>query len=73
MGLIGCPEKTVRNYHYSLRNNPEERSSPLPEHRSHHHPSKKQAVLLTENEVLMTLKDIQRGAGDSVILKSRVV
>jgi hypothetical protein len=23
----GCPEKSVRNYHYSLRNNPEERSS----------------------------------------------
>jgi len=27
MGPIGCPEKSVRNYHYSLRNNPEERSS----------------------------------------------
>jgi len=24
MGLIGCPETSVRNYHYSLRNNPEE-------------------------------------------------
>jgi hypothetical protein len=23
---IGCPEKSVRNYHYSLRNNPEARS-----------------------------------------------
>jgi hypothetical protein len=23
----GCPETSVRNYHYSLRNNPEERSS----------------------------------------------
>jgi len=22
---IGCPEKSVLNYHYSLRNNPEER------------------------------------------------
>jgi len=24
-----CPETSVRNYHYSLRNNPEQRSSPL--------------------------------------------
>jgi len=24
---IGCPETSVRNYHYSLRNNPEDRSS----------------------------------------------
>jgi hypothetical protein len=29
MGLTGCPETPVRNYHYSLRNNPEERSSYL--------------------------------------------
>ena len=29
MGLIGCPETSVRNYHYSLRNNPEERISHL--------------------------------------------
>ena len=29
MGPIGCPETSVRNYHYSLRNNPEERSSHL--------------------------------------------
>jgi hypothetical protein len=27
MGPIGCPETSVRNYRYSLRNNPEERSS----------------------------------------------
>jgi len=26
MGPIGCPETSVRNYHYLLRNNPEERS-----------------------------------------------
>ena len=26
---IGCPEASVRNYHYSPRNNPEERSSHL--------------------------------------------
>ena len=26
---IGCPETSVTNYHYSLRNNPEERSSHL--------------------------------------------
>jgi len=26
MGPIGCPETPVRNYHYWLRNNPEERS-----------------------------------------------
>jgi len=26
MGPIGCPEASVRNYHYSLRNNPEARS-----------------------------------------------
>ena len=25
MGPIGCPETSVRNYHYSLRNNPDER------------------------------------------------
>ena len=27
MGQIGTPETSVRNYRYSLRNNPEERSS----------------------------------------------
>jgi hypothetical protein len=27
MGPIGCPETSVRNYHYSLHNNPKERSS----------------------------------------------
>jgi hypothetical protein len=27
MGPIGCAETAVRNYHYSLRNNPEERRS----------------------------------------------
>jgi hypothetical protein len=26
-GPIGCPETSVRNYYYSLLNNPEERSS----------------------------------------------
>jgi hypothetical protein len=29
MGPIGCPEMSVRNYHYWLRNNPEECSSQL--------------------------------------------
>ena len=29
MGLIDCPEMSVRNYHYSLRYNPEECSSHL--------------------------------------------
>jgi hypothetical protein len=29
MGPTGCPETSVGNYHYSLRNNPEERSSHL--------------------------------------------
>jgi hypothetical protein len=29
MGLIGCPETSGRNYHYLLRNNPEECSSEL--------------------------------------------
>jgi len=29
MGPIGCPETSVINYHYSLRNNPQERSSQL--------------------------------------------
>jgi hypothetical protein len=29
MGPTGCPESSVRNYHYWLRNNPEERSSDL--------------------------------------------
>ena len=27
MGRIGCPETSVRNYHYSLRNNPDKRGS----------------------------------------------
>ena len=27
MGRIGCPETSVKNYHYSLRNNPEQRRS----------------------------------------------
>ena len=31
LGPIGCPETSVRNYHYSLRNNPEEHSSHLVE------------------------------------------
>jgi hypothetical protein len=26
MGPSGCPETSIRNYHCSLRNNPEERS-----------------------------------------------
>jgi len=30
MGPVVCPEPSVRNYHYSLRNNPEERSCQLP-------------------------------------------
>ena len=30
MRPIGCPETSVRNYHYALRNNPEERSPHLP-------------------------------------------
>jgi hypothetical protein len=29
MRPTGCPETSVRNYYYSLRNNPEERSSVL--------------------------------------------
>jgi len=29
MAPIGCPKTSVRNYHYSLRNNPEERNSQL--------------------------------------------
>ena len=29
MGQIGCPETSVRNYYYSLRNTPEERNSQL--------------------------------------------
>jgi len=29
MGPIGCPETSVKNYHYMLRNNPEERISHL--------------------------------------------
>jgi len=28
MEPIGCPETSVKNYHYSLCNEPEERSSP---------------------------------------------
>jgi hypothetical protein len=27
MGPIGSPETSVRDYHYSMRNDPEERSS----------------------------------------------
>jgi len=29
MGRMSCLEMPARNYHYSLRNSPEERSSPL--------------------------------------------
>jgi hypothetical protein len=29
IGPIGCPETSARNYHHSLRNSPEERSSHL--------------------------------------------
>ena len=28
-GPIGCPETSVRNYHYSMRNDPEEQSAHL--------------------------------------------
>jgi hypothetical protein len=31
MEPIGCPETSVRNYHYWLRNNPEERNSQVPQ------------------------------------------
>jgi hypothetical protein len=34
MGPIDCPETSVRNYYYSLRNNPEELSSHLLRDRS---------------------------------------
>ena len=27
MGPVGCPNTSVKNYHYSLHNNPEEHSS----------------------------------------------
>jgi len=27
MGTVGCPKTSVRNYHYLLGKNPEERSS----------------------------------------------
>jgi len=27
MGPTGCPETSIINYHYSLRNNPEDHSS----------------------------------------------
>ena len=30
MGPIGCPQMSVRRYHYSLRNDPEEHSCNLP-------------------------------------------
>jgi len=29
LGLVGCPETSVRNYHYTQRNIPEERRSHL--------------------------------------------
>ena len=29
MGPVGCPETSIRNYDYSLRNDPEERRSHL--------------------------------------------
>ena len=29
MGMTGCPKMFVRNYHYSLPNNPDEQSSQL--------------------------------------------
>jgi hypothetical protein len=29
MGTIDCPETSAKNYHYLLRNNPEERGSQL--------------------------------------------
>jgi len=29
MGPIGCPEMSVQNYHFTLRNTPEERRSHL--------------------------------------------
>jgi hypothetical protein len=29
MGSIGCPQMSLRNYHYLLSNNPEQRSSRL--------------------------------------------
>ena len=32
MGQRNCPETSVRNYHYMLHNNPEERSSHVPKY-----------------------------------------
>ena len=29
LGLVGFTEASVRNYHYTLRNSPEEHSSPI--------------------------------------------
>jgi len=45
MGPIGCPEMSVRIYHYSLRNNPEERSS------QENKPSGMASATCTEGEI----------------------
>jgi len=56
MGPIGCPETSVRNYLYSLRNNPEERSSQLLRHGS-----LKSRLIQLLSKTLFILRQIRRG------------
>jgi len=49
MGPIGCPETSVRNYHYSLRNNPEERSPGYLAAEARNHATTDSVLYLTNN------------------------
>ena len=50
MGPIGCPETSVRNYHYSLRKNPKDRSS--------HSVFVKVTVCRILNKVIMVVQNV---------------
>jgi len=41
----GCPKTSVRNYHYSQRNSPEQRSSPVSIQTNNIHKTARQAVM----------------------------
>jgi hypothetical protein len=53
MGSIGCPESSVRNYHYFLRNNPVEGVS-----QCHDHLMQQTAVQLNQHNTVTHLEEV---------------
>jgi hypothetical protein len=63
-GPIGCPEMSVRNYHYALRNYPEERSSHLLRGRS---------LKSRVTPFYCVLKQVKKNFGCNCLYNSRAV